>query len=196
MDVVIPLITTVAGILGGYLVGNRRLKYEKLYERRAEVLAKVCELLAAVERAFLDWKNPMTKINPYHPEEEAEANRQAEREEEFRATKRAVHDLVYYYHSIEVWLTPDTCEKIESFITNSYTIVDKDFPAEDSPADLTLDEDSEVAVFDAFITFMDDIQRLRRELIDEFRAILYPPPLSPLRLPAWLSSRERKGDSQ
>jgi hypothetical protein len=53
------MITAVVGILGGYLVGNRRVKYEQLHERQAEVIAKLCELLAALQRDVADLTSPL-----------------------------------------------------------------------------------------------------------------------------------------
>jgi hypothetical protein len=58
MDTVAPVITAVVGILGGYIVGNWRLKYEHLHERRAEVIAELSKLLAAVQRGVVDFTNP------------------------------------------------------------------------------------------------------------------------------------------
>jgi hypothetical protein len=47
-------LTAIVGIIGGYLVGNRRLKYEHLYERRADVIAELSKLLAAVQSGVVD----------------------------------------------------------------------------------------------------------------------------------------------
>jgi len=58
MDTVAPVITAVVGILGGCIVGNWRLKYEHLHERRAEVIAELSKLLAAVQRGVVDFTNP------------------------------------------------------------------------------------------------------------------------------------------
>jgi hypothetical protein len=58
MDVVAPILAAVVGVLGAYVLGTRRSKYEHLYERRAEVIAELSKLLAAVQRGVVDFPNP------------------------------------------------------------------------------------------------------------------------------------------
>lgn len=46
MDAVVAaIVTVVVGGLGGYLLGNRRMRYEQLYAQRAEVLSTLGSLL-------------------------------------------------------------------------------------------------------------------------------------------------------
>jgi hypothetical protein len=106
MDALVPaLVTAVVGILGGYLVGNRRLKYEHLHERRAGVIARLCELLAAVQHGVLGFTDTFQPGG-------------ADREAQSREAQQSFFELVDYYHANEVWLDPDTCNKIESFLAN------------------------------------------------------------------------------
>src|SRR5215208_5650861 len=99
VTVLAAVLAAVAGSLVGYIVGNRRLKYEHLHERRAEVIARLCELLAAVQRGVSSLTNPLQTSDVDRYEQAGEAS-------------RAFMELVDYYHSNEVWLAPDTCEKI------------------------------------------------------------------------------------
>lgn len=157
MDVVVAaLITAVIGVLGGYIVGNWRLKHEHLHERRAEVIAKLCELLAAVQRGVVDFTNPWQRGD-------------VDRREQSQEAHRAFFELVNYYHSNEVWLEPDTCEKIEAFMNSVY------LPLGDYVDDL--DERGYPQTPEGRTQgrrILQETQPLRRELISEFRAILYP----------------------
>lgn len=150
------LITALAGVIGGYILGNRRLKYEHLHERRAEVIAKLCELLAAVQRGVVDFTNPVQ-------------SRDVDRREQSQEANRAFFELVNYYRSSEIWLAPDTCEKVEAFMDNVY------LPLGDYVDDL--DERGYPQTPEGRTQghrILRETQPLRRELISEFRAILYP----------------------
>ena len=63
------MITAMVGIIGGYLVGNRRVNYEQLHERQVEVIAKLCELLAAVHRDVAALTSPLQPgdVDPKSP---------------------------------------------------------------------------------------------------------------------------------
>jgi hypothetical protein len=97
------MITAVVGIIGGFLVGNRYVKYEQLHERQAEVIAKLCELLTALQ---CDVANLTSPLQP------GDVNRL----EQAEAVDRVFGALVDHYRSNEVWLAPHTCKKIETFL--------------------------------------------------------------------------------
>ena len=176
MDAVLPFITAVVGILGGYIVGNRRLKYEHLRERRGEVIAKLCELLAAVQRGVVGFTNPLQPGAVDRLEQAAEA-------------QRAFFELVNYYRSVEVWLEPETCLKIEGFMDNVYLSLGEYFEDLDERGYPQTPEGRALGR-----RIVRETQPLRRELIEEFRAILYPPPLydAPLRFLGRIQPRNRK----
>jgi hypothetical protein len=177
MDAVVAaLITGVVGAFSGYIVGNWRLKYEHLHERRAGVIARLCELLAAVQRGVVSFTYFAQSSNIDRREQAAEA-------------QRAFFELVHHYHSNEVWLEPDTCKKVETFMDNIY------LPLGDYIDDL--DERGYPQTAEGRTLgnrILRETQPLRRELIDEFRAILYPPPLydAPLRFLDRITARNRK----
>ena len=109
MDAVAALLATVlpvaVGTLLGYIVGNRRLKYEHLHERRAEVIAGLSERLVVVEESIADTWNV----------EETDD----ERRENDAKLEDAFSRLSTYYRPNEVWLAPATCEKIGLFLSNA-----------------------------------------------------------------------------
>jgi hypothetical protein len=157
MDAVVAaLITAVVGGPLVYLLGNRRLRYERLYERRAEVIAKLSELLFEMQRSLLQWTSPFQSSN-------------ADRDEQRRKAGEALDELIAYYRSSSVWLEPRTCEKIESFLNTTQDAVYK-----------YLDELNErghpqnKAGRDASLQLQSELPALRKELEGAFRAILYP----------------------
>src|SRR5215211_2710164 len=157
MDVVAPVLAAVVGVLGGYIVGNWRLKYEHLHERRAEVIAELSKLLAAVQRGVVDF------TNPFQPHD-------GDRQEEAKKAERAFFELAECYRSNEVWLEPDTCEKVESFINNVYLPMGEYFDGLDERGYPQSAEGRAIGN-----RILRETQPLRRELIDEIRAIVHPP---------------------
>jgi hypothetical protein len=172
------LITAVVGVIGGYVVGNYRLKYEHLHERRAGVIAKLCELLAAVQRGVVAFAHFYQSGDVDRREQAQEAN-------------QAFKELVDYYRANEVWLEPGTCEKVETFMDNVYLPLGEYF---DDLDERGYPKTAKGRALSGQI--VQEVQPLRRELISEFRAILYPPPWydAPLRFLEWLQP-PRRGDS-
>ena len=181
MDAVAPLLATVlpiaVGTLLGYIVGNRRLKYEHLHERRAEVIAGLSERLVVVEERIADTWNV----------EETDD----ERRENDAKLEDAFSRLSNYYRPNEVWLAPATCEKVDLFLSNAILHKMRRTPRF-SDAQLTVHGSKEVRVLSE--KTLAQAKALREELIAEFREILYPPPWydAPLRWLEWLETRVRK----
>jgi hypothetical protein len=180
MDAVVAALITI--IVGGpiaYFLGNRRLRYERLYERRAEVIARLCELLAAVQRGVVDVTHPLQPSD-------------VDRREQAKEAQRAFFELVHYYHSNEVWLEPDTCKKVETFMDNVHLTLGDYLDDLDERGYPQTPEGREQG-----LRILRDTQPLRRELIDEFRVILYPPPWydAPLRFLERIPARNRKVNS-
>jgi hypothetical protein len=167
-------------------VGNRRLKYEKLHEHRAKVIAELSEKLYAVQRGVVGFANFATFSDVGVEETYVTVE---ERDEQYKAANEALAEFAVYFHGNEVWLAPDACEKIEVFLSKVWQ------PLEDYTE--RLDErgvppDAETVVFGQQIVL--ETIPLRVELIAEFREILYPPPWyeAPLRWLEWLEAWGRK----
>jgi hypothetical protein len=115
MDAVAPLLaaalTVVVGTLLGYIVGNRRLKYERILERRAEVIAEMTKMMASLQRS-LD-KMSRTGIDA------------EERHENRAQASQTLAELGEYFARNEVWLSRETCRKIEDlFFTLGMSLED------------------------------------------------------------------------
>src|SRR5215207_3586020 len=102
------VITVFVGGWIGYVLGNRRLRFERLYERRAEVIARLYELRFLMQRGFLEWTSPF---------QVADVDRDTQR----KKADEAFHELVSYYRSNSIWLDLKTCQKIESFLEIAWT---------------------------------------------------------------------------
>lgn len=158
MDVIVPVLTAVVGIIGGYIVGNRRLKYEHLHERRARVIAELSKLLTAVQRGVVDFTDPFFQHGDVDRPQQAED------------AKRAFFELVECYQANEVWLDVRTCIKVESFLDTVRFRLSQYFDELDEGA---YARSAKAQGLSAQIT--QETESLRRELLEEFRGIMYPP---------------------
>jgi hypothetical protein len=149
-----------------YLVGNRRLRHERLYERRAQVIAKLSELLYLMQRGLVSWASPFQLQD-------------VDRDEQRKAANEAFFELVIYYNSNAVWLDPQTCENIDSVTETAWTTA---WDYMDNLNERGHPQNKEGR--DASIRLYRELPVLRRTLEREFRAILYPPPWydAPLRM--------------
>lgn len=111
-----------------------------------------------MQRGFSTWANPFQSAD-------------VDRDEQRKAASDAFQELVLYYHSKSVWLTPQTCEKIESVMETVWTAA-WDYADELNERGYPQNEVGREASKELWR----DLPALRRELEDEFRAILYPPP--------------------
>jgi hypothetical protein len=158
MDAVVAIIAVLLSGLSGYLWGNRRLKHERLYERRAEVLSRLGELLYEVQGGFLTFTSPLQ-------------SGETDRKEQMEEANRAFFELVHHFYSNEMWLEEDTCLKIEKFTQFAYLNMGAYVDELDERGHSGSAEGREIGQ-----RMMNELQPLRRELIDEFRAIVYPAP--------------------
>jgi hypothetical protein len=184
MDTVLTAIITgllaVLTGLTGYLWGNRRLRHERLYDRRAAVLSKIGELLYEVQRGFITFTSPFV-------------GRDADRKAQMDEANRAFFELVHHFYSNEMWLDPETCLKIEKFTEFAHLKMGEYVDG--------LDEQGYPKTTETWTLgreIMREIQPLRREVIAEFRAILYPQSWkeAPLRALDWLQGRRGNEVSQ
>jgi hypothetical protein len=187
MDAVVPLLAAVlgaaVGTFGGYILGNRRLKYEKLYERRAEVIADLSEKLYALHIGISSFVS-FASFGDLDDEE---------RGEQHIAAYEAYIEFSRYFSQNEVWLAPDACDRVEQFLSevkqplDDYTegLDERGVPLESETMFLGLEIARQTVL-------------LRGELVTAFREILFPPPWydAPLRLLEWLQARDRKEGSQ
>jgi hypothetical protein len=158
MDAVVAIVVVLLSGLSGYLWGNRRLKHERLYQRRAEVLSRLGELLYAVQRGFETFTSPFQ-------------SGEVDRKEQMEEANRAFFELVHYFYSNEMWLEEDTCLKIEKFTQFAYQKMGEYVDDLNERGHSGSAEGREIGN-----RIMNELRPLRRELITEFRAIVYPAP--------------------
>jgi hypothetical protein len=122
------------------------------------VLSRLGELLYEVQSGFVTFTSPFQAG-------------EVDRKEQMEEANRAFFELVHYLYSHEMWLEEDTCLKIEKFTQFAYlnmgAYVD-DLNERGHPGSA---EGREIGQ-----RIMNELQPLRRDLIAEFRAIMYPPP--------------------
>ncbi len=170
-----PLVAAVVGGLVVYVLGTRQRRLEGLYERRAVVIARLSELLFLMQRGFSTWANPLQPAD-------------VDRDEQRKKASDAFQELVTYYHSNSVWLDPQTCEKIEAVMETAWTAA-WDYVDNLNERGYAHGQEGR----DASRKLYHDLPVLRRDLEDEFRAILYPAPWwdAPLRVLEGLQTRNR-----
>lgn len=177
MDAIVGAL--IAAIVGGpifYVLGTRQRRLEGLYERRAEVIAKLCELLVGVEDALLGWSNAGRMDPPVRPEQQ----------QDFEA---AYTDLNDYFRRNSIWLDRATCDGIESFKHDLFYMAFSyayELDEEGRPRSAESREAAERLLL--------DVPPLKQDLESRFRAILYPKPWweYPLRALEGIQARSRK----
>lgn len=177
MDAIVAaLITTVVGGPIFYALGTRQRRLEGLHERRAEVIARMSELLFLMQRGFASWANPFQYAG-------------VDRDEQRKTASEAFHELVTYYHSNSVWLDSQTCEKIESVMETAWMAA-WDYVDNTNERGYAHGQEGR----EASRKLYRELPVLRKELEDQFRTILYPPPWydAPLQLLERIQVRNRQ----
>lgn len=176
MDTVVAaLLSAVLGALVVHILHNRQLRNERLFERRAEVIAKLSEKLYTMQYVFTAVANP---------------NKQdGDPKQQIQDANRTFDDLRHYYFSNAIWLDSEDCEKVESFMEMAYaTMGDYIYDLNERGHPRTM------AGRAASQRIQGELQPIRRDLEAEFRAILYPPLWyePPLRFLRHLQNRSRQ----
>lgn len=139
---------------------EHQVRFSKLHERRAEVLAEVYKLLA---EAY--WKvSEFTSLAQWGD---------PDRKEQYAAAMNAVAVYFRFFDQHRIWLPPDLCEPLEGFARQLRTpaINLGVYLRIERPTEKTLQEQSEV--WDkAWQTVEGDIPKLRGAIEAEFRKIL------------------------
>lgn len=150
------LITALVGGPIVYLLGTRKLRYERLYEKRAEVIAELARLLSGVQNTARLATIPGVPLEV--------------RKQRIRENRKMLTELVNYFHGHTPWLEAPLVQTIYDF-TSGLSQALKHYEAELNKGT----PDSALAVRAA-----EHVQRILPEaekvLEVEFRAILYPTP--------------------
>jgi hypothetical protein len=209
MDAVVgALIAAVVGGPIGYILGTRQARFERLYEQRALVIARLSELLFVLESDLVDRSSPYKLgktdrfvmdsdltdwSSPFHIDP-------LDRDEQRKKTAATWQELAVYYRSNAVWLDRATCDTIDSFLKTTLSLT-QDYENSLESFENSLDERghppsprSEAEVRDAALRLINAIPPLRRDLEEDFRSILYPPPWyeAPLRFLERIQARNRQ----
>jgi len=159
MDAVLSAL--VVAVLGGpiaYFLGVHRTRLERLEEKRAEVIARLSELLFEVQQGYLSSTSPFGYMGE-------------DRREKISKATQNYGELYRYYHSHSVWLDPETRAKLEGFMAEVWKM-DNDYM--DDLDDRGYPKSKEGR--DVAKRVREKIPALREDLAERFRAILYPRP--------------------
>lgn len=168
--VVVTIVAAVAGALIGsliaYFLGLQRSRYERLEERRAEVLAELSRLMFEVDEKYFSWYLP--SLRGGHTLNEV----REESKERGLAAVESLQVLIRYFHSTIAWLDTETAASVESFIEEVREMGSaySQLGVGNTHFQLT-DKGKEIAG-----QMQSRIPEIREEIIGEFRDILYPKP--------------------
>lgn len=102
MPVVVPLISAVVGGLVAYWLSGMRAQKEWRAKKRAEVLAELYRLLSPVEHTA-----EMATISGVPLEI---------RKQRIMANKKALEDMLVYFHAHALWIDAETLPDIPRFV--------------------------------------------------------------------------------
>lgn len=115
METVTPFLTLVLGAFLGYFFRRRgdehQIRYTRLYEQRAEVIARLYELSFEVSQALFEWTSPFGYSEG--PTKEELGNQAITR----------VNELVAYHQTNAIWLDAEENGKVEAFVAEARRIV-------------------------------------------------------------------------
>jgi len=172
-----------------YFLGLRRSRFERLEEKRAEVLAELSGLLFEVEDRYRTWYAPSLR-SPEAGHTRAEIEGKVK--ERAAATVESLNALTRCYHRNVAWLDPDLAARIDDAITELQEML---FEYGKVGMANTYFQVSEKGI-EAAKRMEDRIPEIRAELVCEFRGILRPLTLwSVLRALATAPVRRRELDT-
>jgi hypothetical protein len=157
----------LVSVVLGYFLGLRRSRFERLEEKRAEVLAELSGLLFDVEDKYQKWYAPSLRAPQAGHTMGEIKGKVAERG---KATIESLNALTRCYHRNIAWLDPDVAARIEDAITELQEML---FEYGKVGIDNTYFHASEKGV-EAAKAMEDRIPKIRKELVAEFREILRP----------------------
>lgn len=147
----------IATLLGGpvaYLLGLRRSRYERLEEKRAEVIAELSRLLFEVDEKHFHW----------YRQTAAESLK-----EKGQISAESLEILIRYFHSNVVWLDSGTAARVEDFV-EELRDMGRHYYAHLVTTDFQVTAEGNETARNS----LDRVRAMREEIIREFREILYP----------------------
>ena len=171
----IPTFTLLVGLVIGYHLcvrgDERQIRYTRLYERRAEVIACLSELLFWVQGDFQSWTSPIG----YQGE--------PGKKEKMKSDAARFNELSNYYYTNTIWLDKQSRQKLETFLQTLRDLFGEfswipESGTQRSHQEMVLsgpsDEPSRREVWrEVNKKVLVEVPELRSELEDEFRAILW-----------------------
>jgi hypothetical protein len=139
---------------------EHQIRFSKLHEKRAEVLAELYRLLVAAYWEVSEFTSPLQVGDP-------------DRKKQYASAINAVASYFRFFDQHRIWLPPALCDPLEAFARQlrTPTINLGVYLQIERPTDKTLAEQSEV--WDrAWGAVNDDVPKLRLAIETEFRNLL------------------------
>jgi hypothetical protein len=180
-DYLTPAATVLAVILA-YVFGRRQTQHERLYTRRAEVIAELFERFKDVDERVYELLHPIDFAG--EPDKSTKA----------KLATEAFNELQTYYQHHSIWLSRRTSRQMQAFIAQ-YRVPVRDFPRwyEDRrDPDVPAEDRSTQKWVAMWKLYEQTSPELRDTLEEEFRAALGDWRAKIARL--WRSLRSNRND--
>jgi hypothetical protein len=173
---------TVLAVILAYVFGRRQTEHERLYTRRAEVIAELFERFKDVDDRVYELLHPIDfAVEPDKPTKAKHAT-------------EAFNKLQTYYQHHSIWLSRRTSRQMQAFI-EQYRVPVRDFPRwyEDrKDPDVPAEDRSSQRWVGMWKRYEQTSPELRDALEEEFRAALGDRRARIARL--WRSLRSKRND--
>ena len=140
---------------------EHQVRFSKLHERRAEILARLYELLVEATWETSTFTSPM------------QWEGDPDKKDQYVAAMNAITKYFRFFDQNRIWLPSDICEPLEEFANalRKPTIELGIYLSIENPTDRTLEERMNVWT-KAWDSVQSDIPKLRQDIEEQFRSIL------------------------
>jgi hypothetical protein len=157
-------VATVLAVVLAYYFGRRQTEYQRLYERRAEVIAGLFERYARMDERS---QSIIGELFDRTPEQHENENATM-----VELASESFEELLQYHHANSIWLSRSTSRRLSDF-TQRYSKVFSQL--QDSTKPIEMGQNWRARIANSLLTtdeFARESLEIRNALEDEFRAAL------------------------
>jgi hypothetical protein len=160
-------VATVLAVVLAYYFGRRQTEYQRLYERRAEVIAGLFERYARMDERSQSIIGEIGELFDRTPEQHENENATM-----VELASESFEELLQYHHANSIWLSRSTSRRLSDF-TQRYSKVFSQL--QDSTKPIEMGQNWRARIANSLLStdeFARESLEIRKALEDEFRAAL------------------------